>query len=89
MKKLIIALNVLLILFITGCTTTPGGNKGVQTLEIIKDLRLFFLFDDWFVQLIAHMLYFLLFGLPSQNGFEEEGSQYGKENNHFQEYQYP
>ncbi len=40
MKKLIIALNVLLILFITGCTTTPGGNKGVQTLEIIKDLTI-------------------------------------------------
>ena len=36
MKKLIITLNILLILFITGCTTASGNSKP-QTLEIVKD----------------------------------------------------
>ena len=39
MKKLIITLNILLIVFITGCTAAPSGN-GVQTLEIVKDLTI-------------------------------------------------
>ena len=39
MKKLIITLNILLILFITGCTT-GAGNNSIQTLEIVKDLTI-------------------------------------------------
>ena len=39
MKKLIITLNLLLILFITGCTNA-GGNNSIQKLEIVKDLTI-------------------------------------------------
>ncbi len=39
MKKLIITLNLLLILFITGCTNA-SGNTSIQKLEIIKDLSI-------------------------------------------------
>ena len=39
MKKLIITLNLLLFVFITGCTS-PSGNTSVQTLEIVKDLTI-------------------------------------------------
>ena len=35
------------------------------------------------------MFDFLLFGFSGQDGLEEKGSQYGKENNDFQEYQNP
>ena len=35
------------------------------------------------------MFYFLLFGLSGQYGLEEEGSEHSKENDDFQEYQYP